>query len=71
MEEKSNCTFNISGGNVQMFPNATTQQQIFYGDELAKTILGCKEKLNANGGHKISAITLMGTSPEAILSEVE
>ena len=27
--------------------------------------------LNANGGHKISAITLMGTSPEVILSKVE
>ena len=27
--------------------------------------------LNANGGHKISAITLMGTSPEIILSKVE
>ena len=25
----------------------------------------------ANGGHKISAITLMGTSPEVILSKVE
>ena len=31
----------------------------------------CGHSLNANGGHKISAITLMGTSPEAILSEVE
>ena len=27
--------------------------------------------LNANGGHKISAIALMGTSPEVILSKVE
>ena len=26
--------------------------------------------LNANGGHKISAITLMGTSPEVILAEM-
>ncbi len=31
----------------------------------------CGHSLNANGGHKISAITMMGTSPEAILSEVE
>ena len=31
----------------------------------------CGHSLNANGGHKISAITLMGTSPEVILSEVE
>ena len=31
----------------------------------------CGHSLNANGGHKISAITLMDTSPEVILSEVE
>ena len=31
----------------------------------------CGHSLNANGGHKISAITLMGTSPEVILAEVE
>ena len=31
----------------------------------------CGHSLNANGGHKISAIILMGTSPEVILSKVE
>ena len=31
----------------------------------------CGHSLNANGGHKISVITLMGTSPEVILSKVE
>ena len=31
----------------------------------------CGHSLNANGGHKISAITLMGISPEIILSKVE
>ena len=31
----------------------------------------CGHSLNANGGHKISAIALMGTSPESILSKVE
>nr|WP_297660525.1 hypothetical protein [uncultured Prevotella sp.] len=31
----------------------------------------CGHSLNANGGHKISAITLMGISPEVILSEVK
>ena len=30
----------------------------------------CGHSLNANGGHKISAITLMGTSPEVILRQV-
>ena len=29
----------------------------------------CGHSLNANGGHKISAITLMGTSPEQILGQ--
>ncbi len=31
----------------------------------------CGHSLNANGGHKISAITLMGTPPDTILAEVE
>ena len=31
----------------------------------------CGHSLNVNGGHKISAITQMGTSPETILAEVE
>lgn len=31
----------------------------------------CGHSLNANGGHNISAITIMGTPPEAILSQVE
>ena len=31
----------------------------------------CGHSLDANGGHKISAITLMGTAPEVILSEME
>ena len=35
------------------------------------TLYHCGHSLNANGGHKISAITLMGTSPEIILSKVE
>ena len=30
----------------------------------------CGHSLNANGGHKMSAIALMGISPEAILKEV-
>ena len=31
----------------------------------------CGHSLNAAGGHKLSAITLMGTSPDVILSEME
>lgn len=30
----------------------------------------CGHSLNANGGHKISAITLMGVPPDVILSQV-
>ena len=41
MEEssKSNVIFNISGGTIQIAPNATTQQQIFYGDQFAERML--------------------------------
>ena len=35
------------------------------------TLYHCGHSLNANGGHKISAITLMGTTPDVILSKVE
>ena len=35
------------------------------------TLYHCGHSLNANGGHKISAITRMGTSPDVILAEVE
>lgn len=31
----------------------------------------CGHSLNANGGHKISAISLMGTSPQTILDQME
>ena len=36
-----------------------------------ESLYHCGHSLNANGGHKISAITLMGISPEVILSKVE
>lgn len=35
------------------------------------TLYHCGHSLNANGGHKLSAITRMGTPPTAILAEVE
>ncbi len=34
------------------------------------TLYHCGHSLNANGGHKISAITRMGTPPDTILAEV-
>lgn len=36
-----------------------------------ESLYHCGHSLNANGGHKISAITLMGISPGVILSKVE
>ena len=46
MEENSkpNVIFNISGSTVQIAPNATTQQQIFYDDQLAEHILHSEGK---------------------------
>ena len=38
---------------------------------IADSLYHCGHSLNANGGHKISTITLMGTSPEVILAKVE
>ena len=37
---------------------------------IADKLYHCGHSLNANGGHKISAITLMGTSPEVIIGQV-
>lgn len=36
MEEKTTITFNISGGNNQILPNATEAVQNFYGSEFSK-----------------------------------
>ncbi len=35
------------------------------------TLYHCGHSLNANGGHKLSAITRMGTPPDTILTEVK
>ena len=40
MTDKSNCTFNISGGNVLILPNATQGIQNFYGDQFAEENIG-------------------------------
>lgn len=36
MEEKATITFNISGGNNQILPNATQAVQYFYGNEFSE-----------------------------------
>ncbi len=48
MEEKSICTFNISGGNVQILPNATQGIQNFYGDQFAEEALKANAKAQSN-----------------------
>ena len=52
MEEnsKSNVIFNISGGTIQIAPNATTQQQIFYGDQFV-------ERMHSSEGKPSDALT--------------
>lgn len=37
-------SFDINNGVNQIAPNAMTQQQIFYGDQFARKILGSKEE---------------------------
>ena len=61
MEEKSNCTFNISGGNVQILPNATQAVQNFYGDQFAE------EALKANANMQSAASTPQLTEEEKAL----
>ena len=39
MEEKTGITFNIYGGTQQIAPNATAQNQYFYGDRFAERAL--------------------------------
>ena len=55
MEEKSNCIFNISGGNIQIVPNATQAVQNFYGDKFAEEAL--KANANACTGNSVPELT--------------
>ena len=53
------------------FYTARVALEILIRTVLDDTLYHCGHSLNANGGHKISAITLMGTTPDVILSKVE
>ena len=53
--------------DIRKWKNESHDRWLIIDDSLSH----CGHSLNANGGHKISAITLMGTSPEVILSKVE
>ena len=55
MEEKSNCIFNISGGNIQIVPNATQAVQNFYGDQFVEEAL--KANANACTGNSVPELT--------------
>ena len=61
----------------ELFPNAHIDIRKWKNEShdrwliIDDSLYHCGHSLNANGGHKISAITLMGTSPEIILSEIE
>ena len=61
----------------QLFPNAHIDIRRWRKESHDRWLIAddrlyhCGHSLNANGGHKISAITLMGTKPEVILAEME
>ena len=61
----------------QLFPNAHIDIRRWRKESHDRWLIAddrlyhCGHSLNATGGHKISAITLMGTSPEVILAEME
>ena len=52
MEEKTTITFNISGGNNQILPNATEAVQNFYGSEFSKSV--SQEPQIRNRPHKMT-----------------
>ena len=64
MTDKSNCTFNISGGNVQILPNATQGIQNFYGDQFA-------EKMPAKDGEASQPLTEEEQALSIYINKVE
>lgn len=69
MSEKSNCTFNISGGNVQILPNATQAVQNFYGDQFAEEAL--KANANANTSNAVPELTEEEKALRPYINKVE
>ena len=69
MEEKSNCTFNISGGNVQILPNATQGIQNFYGDQFAEDVL--KANANISNGNAAPELTEDEKALQLYINNVE
>jgi len=69
MEEKSSCTFNISGGNVQILPNATQGIQNFYGDQFAEDVL--KANANISNGNSVPELTEDEKALQLYINNVE
>ena len=67
IENSKNPTFPDNHIDIRKWCNESHDRWLIIDDSLYH----CGHSLNANGGHKISAITLTGTSPEVILSKVE
>ena len=67
IENSKNPTFPDNHIDIRKWRNESHDRSLIIDDSLYH----CGHSLNANGGHKISAITLMDTSPEVILSKVE
>lgn len=69
MTDKSNCTFNISGGNVQILPNATQGIQNFYGDQFAEEAL--KASVNTNPGNTAPELSDEEQALQLYINKVE
>lgn len=69
MTDKSNCTFNISGGNVQILPNATQGIQNFYGDQFAEEAL--KASVNTNPGNAAPELSDEEQALQLYINKVE
>ena len=69
MEDKSNCIFNISGGTVQIVPNATQAVQNFYGDQFAEEAL--KANASANESNDTPELTEEEKALQLYINKVE
>lgn len=69
MTDKSNCTFNISGGNVQILPNATQGIQNFYGDQFAEEAL--KASVNTTPGNAAPELSDEEQALQLYINKVE
>ena len=69
MTEKSNCTFNINGGNVQIMPNATQGIQNFYGDQFSEEAI--KANVQATAANAAPELTDEEKALQLYINKVE